>query len=468
MSSFRKIYKKLWSDERFRDLDVTSKLLYLYLLTGKEASIIPGFVDASEATLSNRIGKDLESFREAFRNLSGNDLARADWVAGVVFLPLAIHDNRPASPNVILSWKSALEELPNCPLKNEACQELTAVLECIGESFSKPFTKLLQSFGERFPLKVECRKKKVESRKYIPNDSVRSENQDQPREVSQDLKVSGESSPKEKLDASKTSPSKFPKRPPSTKGFDPERLKKAKAEANTRTLKPKATEQPRPEAADEKVVDLGFFNLPNEQERSAMIADLEGARGDHLAKKLKKQLCKEVISAFREVRTAATGNGFIDVREAGERAAEVIGKACVGYAVNPLDIFNYWRDPANNFTKMKYPTLIFMAKESNLEQAVAVLRPAKPGAPVGTKAKSGEPTTRKGLGFAYDANELHPELKKILKKSGFDLTGLDGSRLMTIQNAGIRVADGQDDAICNDTLLEQARAVAHLFKREDR
>lgn len=70
-------------------------------------------------------------------------LAKADWKARLVWIPKAIQNNPPESPNVIRSWRLMWDELPECPLKLEAYRYIRAFVEGLGEGFRKAFAEAI-------------------------------------------------------------------------------------------------------------------------------------------------------------------------------------------------------------------------------------------------------------------------------------------------------------------------------------
>jgi hypothetical protein len=83
----------------------------------------------------------VEAFEKAFREVIGQGMAKADWEAGLVWIPKAIEHNRPASPNVVTSWANTWDLIPECGLKLEAYQGLKAFLEGMHKGFAKAFTE---------------------------------------------------------------------------------------------------------------------------------------------------------------------------------------------------------------------------------------------------------------------------------------------------------------------------------------
>lgn len=142
MSRYRKVEVSLWADERFRSISQNAQYMYLFLLTGPHTGPIPGLFKSGELAMSEELGWEPEAFREAFREVFQQGLAKADWKARVVWIPDAIEHNLPQSPNVIKSWKEELKIIPECALKNEALQAIRAALEQFGNAYLSVFDEI--------------------------------------------------------------------------------------------------------------------------------------------------------------------------------------------------------------------------------------------------------------------------------------------------------------------------------------
>jgi hypothetical protein len=150
----------MWNDVRFRALSPappSAQFLWLRLLTAPELGVIPGLLAAREGGLADALGWPLgdpvvscglppgrcpQTFREAFGEVFALGLAKADWKAGLVWVPNAIRHNPPASPNVVSAWANSLVEAPECALKVEAIRDIRAFLEAFGEGFRKAFADI--------------------------------------------------------------------------------------------------------------------------------------------------------------------------------------------------------------------------------------------------------------------------------------------------------------------------------------
>ncbi|PJA20842.1 MAG: hypothetical protein COX62_04015 [Deltaproteobacteria bacterium CG_4_10_14_0_2_um_filter_43_8] len=142
MSRYRKIFIKMWGDGKFRNLTLSGpngQTLWFFLLTGPQTTRIPGLFSSGEAGFAETIGWPIEGFRKVFREVLTQGMVRVDWKARLVWVPKAIHYNRPENPNVIKGWKDTWDEMPECALKLEAWRELQSFIEGLGEGFLKAF-----------------------------------------------------------------------------------------------------------------------------------------------------------------------------------------------------------------------------------------------------------------------------------------------------------------------------------------
>lgn len=141
MSLYRKVHVQMWGDAKFRRLSQNAKFLWLYLLTGSDTCPIPGVIVAGRAALAEAVGLSPEAFREAFREASSQGMVKADWEARVVWLPKAVKHNPPESPNVVRSWQTHWELVPECALKGEIYASLSAAMEGKHQAFREAFRK---------------------------------------------------------------------------------------------------------------------------------------------------------------------------------------------------------------------------------------------------------------------------------------------------------------------------------------
>jgi len=158
VARYRKIDIRMWGDREVLRLSrpqPNGQSLWVYLLAGPATGIIPGAYRAREGGLADELGWSLEGFRYAFREVNGDafrdgsgpgaekPLAKADWEAGMVWVPNGIKHNAPTAPNVIRSWRDAWDELPECELKREAYRGLRAFVNGMAKGFANAFAEAI-------------------------------------------------------------------------------------------------------------------------------------------------------------------------------------------------------------------------------------------------------------------------------------------------------------------------------------
>ena len=132
-----------WGDQKFCSLSKPQpcgQFLFLFLMTGKYTINIPGVVIAKPAEMAGYLEWPLEAFGEAFAEVLSKGMAKAD-PAGLVWLPKGPAHNKPASPNVVRSWRKTWDLLPECELKDEVWRDLKAFAKGWGEGFAKAFAE---------------------------------------------------------------------------------------------------------------------------------------------------------------------------------------------------------------------------------------------------------------------------------------------------------------------------------------
>jgi hypothetical protein len=135
---YRKVLTRMHGDEKYRELSKpkpNGQTLWQYLITGPHTTAVPGLFTAGEAGMAEALEWPLAGFRRAWKEIESREMAHADWRARVVWLPNAVRHNVPESPNVVRSWRTTLDEIPECTLKTRALIDLAAFLEGYGPAF---------------------------------------------------------------------------------------------------------------------------------------------------------------------------------------------------------------------------------------------------------------------------------------------------------------------------------------------
>jgi hypothetical protein len=110
--------------------------------------VIPGLFTEGEAAMAERLRWPLKDFRRCFQEIEQGQMARADWARQLVWLPNAVRYNVPENPNVAKSWRTAMDEIPECALQREAEAFLDGFLGTLSKAFQEAFRK---GSGKPFP-----------------------------------------------------------------------------------------------------------------------------------------------------------------------------------------------------------------------------------------------------------------------------------------------------------------------------
>lgn len=152
---YRNIDVRIWGDEKFRSLSPlqpNAQGLFLYLLTNPHITTIPGLYRSGIAAMAEELGWPIDGFKAALDELIQQGLIIADINARVIFIPNAIKYNKPQSANVVRSWASHWDEIPECELKNVAFRHLKAFVEGLEESYRKAFHEIFdETTGKPIP-----------------------------------------------------------------------------------------------------------------------------------------------------------------------------------------------------------------------------------------------------------------------------------------------------------------------------
>lgn len=139
---YRRVSVRCWTDRRFlalSPLPPSGQSLWLYLLTGPHSTALPGLFVAGRAALAEALGWTPEAFAEAFGEVIGEGLAEYDERHRLWFLPRAIKHNGPGNPNVVKSWRTAWQMLPECALRDRAAAVIREALLPMDAAFLAAF-----------------------------------------------------------------------------------------------------------------------------------------------------------------------------------------------------------------------------------------------------------------------------------------------------------------------------------------
>ena len=152
MGRFRKVDSRIWNDEKFRALSERGQLCFFYLLTHPHMTSL-GAMRATPEGLAAELGLSTRAYRRQLGAMVDSGMVEIDTRASFVALPNFLRYNLPESPNVIKAWASALDLIPECPLKIQAVRRACAATEEIASASQSPDTwrkAFREAFGEGF------------------------------------------------------------------------------------------------------------------------------------------------------------------------------------------------------------------------------------------------------------------------------------------------------------------------------
>lgn len=135
---YRKISTRIWGDANFRSFSNNGKLVWFFVLTHPQMTSM-GAMRATIPGLAAELGWSEKAFREAFREPLSKGMLKVDEKASLLVVPKFLFHNAPESPNVVTSWSSQYEVLPECQLLTVYLQEVKGFVEGLGEGFRKAF-----------------------------------------------------------------------------------------------------------------------------------------------------------------------------------------------------------------------------------------------------------------------------------------------------------------------------------------
>jgi hypothetical protein len=142
MARYRKVDPRIWNDAKFRSLSDDGKLVFLFLMTNPHMTSL-GAMRETIPGLASELDWKLERFSKAFGEAFRKGMAKHDPKASFIWLPNFLKYNVPENPNVVRSWGSVIDYLPECALLGELLEQLKAFTEGLGEAFAKAFAKAL-------------------------------------------------------------------------------------------------------------------------------------------------------------------------------------------------------------------------------------------------------------------------------------------------------------------------------------
>ncbi len=172
MSRYRRVQVSTYTDDKFLQLTPvrpSGQSLWLYLLTGRHTTAIPGLSAVGLFSLAEQLRWPLKDVKRHWREIESRDMGKADWEAPCIWLPNAPRYNKPESPNVVKAWAAALREIPACDLRSEAIAFLQVFTEGLGYGFGQAFREgFAKAFHQDLPQDLAYTGSGVQEQEVLP------------------------------------------------------------------------------------------------------------------------------------------------------------------------------------------------------------------------------------------------------------------------------------------------------------
>lgn len=176
----------------------------------------------------------------------------------------------------------------------------------------------------------------------------------------------------------------------------------------------------------------------------------------------RKELVERLARAFARVytrfrRRLHPSYALIDkeMKNAGKAAELTLVKG-----TTPEHVIAYWAEHVADFTRLKYPPLIFLSSPGNIDRAACESLKAT----ATEKAKDGPRS--EGHSFS-DVSALDPRLRPGLEEAGFDTSDWPDRHLLPIQSAAEAKASGVDMFVSGAMLPLVNWAAKNLYERRN-
>ena len=178
MARYRKIDPRIWNDYKFLSLSIYGRMMFLFILTHPNMTFI-GALRGTREGLARELastagsGEDLtggttealmEAYAKGYDELLGKALVEEDKKSNFVYAKNFLKFNLPESPKVCISFRTALEFLPECDLLTVAmARAAKIIIENQSSSFVQALTKEFREayekvYDEAFPLDIALSK----------------------------------------------------------------------------------------------------------------------------------------------------------------------------------------------------------------------------------------------------------------------------------------------------------------------
>jgi hypothetical protein len=145
---YRRIYSNEFHAAAFQGLTDAERVVYFYCRCGPQSTSV-GIYRMSAAVAVEDLGNlTTVEFDQRFSTVCEAFGWVFDAPTRVLWMPGWIFENPPQSPNVCLSWRKLLGNLPDCELKFEAARAIFQSLKDLPKGFAEKFGSLPKDWSQ--------------------------------------------------------------------------------------------------------------------------------------------------------------------------------------------------------------------------------------------------------------------------------------------------------------------------------
>lgn len=139
MAKYRKIDPRIWNDAKFMRIGPMGQMLFLYVLTHPNMTML-GMLRSTKEAIAFERGWDLLAFEQVFDLALSLGLIEYDPV-GLIACPNFLKYNEPESITVVKSWGKIQDFLPECDLYFKYLKRAKEYCQNRGKAFEHAFNE---------------------------------------------------------------------------------------------------------------------------------------------------------------------------------------------------------------------------------------------------------------------------------------------------------------------------------------
>ncbi len=169
---YSRVTRRMWLSRDFLALSApkpNARTLWLRLLTGPELGQIPGLFRVTRAGLAEALDWPVPAFERCLKEITDKGMATHDRASGLMWVPRAIHHNAPDNHNVVIGWRQAWKELPDCELRDTASTYLHEWCNVRGDVWARAWVNVTGYVSPNVtPIRGGEQKREQEQEQEIP------------------------------------------------------------------------------------------------------------------------------------------------------------------------------------------------------------------------------------------------------------------------------------------------------------